>query len=42
MPTKTQAWVVEREGGPFVLLDVELDDPLEDEVLVELRLRDNV
>lgn len=36
MPTETQAWVVEKESGPFVLHDVTLDDPLEDEVLVQL------
>jgi len=35
MPQETQAWVVEEKNGPFVLKDVVLDDPLEDEVLVE-------
>ena len=40
MPTETQAWVVEKESGPFVLHDVTLDDPLEDEVLVQLSAQD--
>jgi Zn-dependent alcohol dehydrogenase len=35
MPQQTQAWVVEELNGPFVLRDVSLDDPLEDEVLIE-------
>lgn len=35
MPQQTQAWVVEEKGGPFVLRKVTLEDPLEDEVLVE-------
>lgn len=35
MPTKTEAWIVEEAGGPWKLVDVELDDCLEDEVLVE-------
>lgn len=35
MPTPTQAWVVEKAGGPFELLNLTLDDPLDDEVLVQ-------
>ncbi|RSH76960.1 uncharacterized protein EHS24_003898 [Apiotrichum porosum] len=36
MPQQTQAWVVDELNGPFVLRDVTLDDPLEDEVLIEM------
>lgn len=35
MPTETEAWVVHKAAGPFELEHVTLDDPLEDEVLVE-------
>lgn len=34
--TKTQAWIVRAAGDPFSVEDIVLDDPLEDEVLVEM------
>lgn len=34
-PLQTQAWVVEELGGPFKLLNVQLDEALSDEVVVE-------
>lgn len=32
---QTQAWVVQESGGPFELMNVQLDEPLDDEVVVE-------
>jgi Zn-dependent alcohol dehydrogenase len=34
-PTQTEAWVVEELGGPFKLMKLELDEPLDDEVLIQ-------
>ncbi|KAM0786916.1 hypothetical protein ACM66B_002340 [Microbotryomycetes sp. NB124-2] len=36
MPTDTEAWVVYEQGGPFKRSKVVLDDPLDDEILVEI------
>ncbi|KAK4057380.1 hypothetical protein OIO90_001449 [Microbotryomycetes sp. JL221] len=36
MPTDTEAWVVYQRDGPFRRSKLTLDDPLEDEVLVEI------
>lgn len=35
MPFQTEAFVITEKNAPFVLEKIELDDPLEDEVLVE-------
>ncbi|KAK4052814.1 hypothetical protein OIV83_002101 [Microbotryomycetes sp. JL201] len=35
MPTDTEAWIVYEQGGPFKRSKLVLDDPLDDEVLVE-------
>ncbi|KAM0791406.1 hypothetical protein ACM66B_005867 [Microbotryomycetes sp. NB124-2] len=36
MPTETEAWIVYKNGGPFERASFTLDDPLDDEVLVEV------
>lgn len=36
MPTKTQALVIREKDAPFKLEDVELADPTDNEVLVEV------
>lgn len=36
MPTKTQALVLDNVGAEFQLRDIQVDDPLEDEVLVRM------
>jgi Zn-dependent alcohol dehydrogenase len=35
MPFKTEAFVVSEKNDPFALKTIELDDPLDNEVLVE-------
>ncbi|KAL8286779.1 hypothetical protein RQP46_004307 [Phenoliferia psychrophenolica] len=37
MPTKTQALVLDAVGADFVLRDIVVDDPLEDEILVKMK-----